>query len=173
MKVPEGIKREKNQVCKLNKAYGLKQAARCQFEEFEKALKKKGFENSPVDRCIYILDSTDVSKKIYVVLYVDDLLIVTASIEIMNRFKNYLMNRFSMVDLTEIKLFLGLRIERTRKKITLDQNTYIRRVLRKFNMDSCKPINNFLETKLDFKTLNSDEKYNAPCRSVIRCVYEI
>lgn len=54
MKVPEGIKCKNNVVCKLNKAlYGLKQAARCWFEEFEIALKEKGFQSSPVDRCIY------------------------------------------------------------------------------------------------------------------------
>lgn len=40
-------------------------------------------------------------------------------------------------------------------------------------MDSCKPINTSLETKLDFKALNSDEKYNAPCQSVIRCLMYI
>lgn len=64
MKVPEGIKCNEDFVCKLNKAlYGLKQAARCWFEEFETALKEIGFKNSPVDRCIYILDLGHILKK--------------------------------------------------------------------------------------------------------------
>ena len=125
MKVPEGIKNEDNKVCKLNKAlYGLKQAARCWFEEFEKALTEKGFKNSPVDRCIYILDRGDISKNIYVVLYVDDLVVVTANIETMNSFKNYVMNKFLMVDLKEIKLFLGIKIARENNQISLDQSAY-------------------------------------------------
>lgn len=36
MRVPDGIKNEKNLVCKLNKSlYGLKQAARCWNEVFD------------------------------------------------------------------------------------------------------------------------------------------
>ena len=38
MRVPDGVKCNDNQVCKLNKAlYGLKQAAICWFETFEKS----------------------------------------------------------------------------------------------------------------------------------------
>ena len=83
----ERIKSESNQVCKLNKAlYGLKQAARCWFEKFEKVLTEKGFKTSPVDKCIYILDRFDLLKNIYVILYVDDLVIVTADIDTMASF---------------------------------------------------------------------------------------
>lgn len=46
MKVPQGVKCKDNQVCKLNKAiYGLKQAARCWFETFERCLVEKGFQS--------------------------------------------------------------------------------------------------------------------------------
>ena len=39
MRVPDGVKCHNNQVCKLNKAiYELKQATRCLFKTFEKAL---------------------------------------------------------------------------------------------------------------------------------------
>lgn len=171
MKVPEGIRNEGNKVCKLNKAlYGLKQAARCWFEEFEKALTGKGFKNSPVDRCIYILDKGDITKNIYVVLYVDDLVIVTENIETMNSFKNYLMNKFLMVDLKEIKLFLGIKIIRKDNQICLDQSAYIKTILRKFNMRDSKPVNSPLENKLDYVALNSDESIDAPCRNAIGCL---
>ncbi|CAK9800989.1 Copia protein [Anthophora plagiata] len=44
MKVPQGVMSKSNEVCKLNKAiYGLKQAARCWFEIFEKSLVERGF----------------------------------------------------------------------------------------------------------------------------------
>lgn len=171
MRVPEGVNSKVNQVCKLNKAiYGLKQAARCWFEVFEQTLIEKGFKNSLVDRCIYILDKGNVMNNIYVVLYVDDLVIATASIDTMNSFKNYLMNRFCMTDLKDIKLFLGIRIMREENKITLDQSAYIRIILNKFNMADCKPISTPLESKLNYEELNSDEKVDAPCRNLVGCL---
>lgn len=171
MKVPEGVTCDNNQVCKLNKAlYGLKQAARCWFEIFEKALKEKGFKNSSVDRCIYILDKGNVLENIYVVLYVDDLVIATAKIETMNSFKNYLKIKFCMTDLNEIKLFLGIKIERNGNKISMDQNAYIKTILHKFNMSDCNPINTPLENKLDYTALNSAEEYDAPCRNLVGCL---
>ena len=57
MKIPEGMKDKPNFVLKLNRAhYGLKQAARCWFEIFDQTLRKMGFQNSEVDRCVYLLD---------------------------------------------------------------------------------------------------------------------
>lgn len=171
MEVPEGIYSENNYVCKLNKSlYGLKQAARCWFEVFERSLIEEGFQNSSVDRCIYILNNGDISKNIYVVLYVDDLVIACANSETMNNFKRYLKSKFEMTDLKEIKLFLGIKITRSFDKITLDQSTYIKTILSKFNMHDCKPVNTPLENKLNYEALNSDEKYNAPCRNVIGCL---
>ena len=171
MKVPEGVASNRDQVCKLNKAlYGLKQSARCWFEIFEKALKEKGFQNSSVDRYIYILDRGEVFKNIYVVLYVDDLVIATANNETMKSFKNYLMNKFCMVDLKDIKLFVGIKIERSDNEITLDQSAYIKTILNKFNMYDCKAVSTPLENKLDYVALNSDEKYDAPCRNLIGCL---
>lgn len=78
MKVPQGIDNKDNFVCKLKKAlYGLKQSDRCWFEIFEETLLELGFKNSSVDRCVYFLDRGDVRKNVYVVLYVDDVVIVT------------------------------------------------------------------------------------------------
>lgn len=171
MKVPEGIKNQGNQVCKLNKAlYGLKQAARCWFEEFDKALTEKGFKNSPVDRCIYILDRGDILKNIYIILYVDDLVIVTGNSETMSNFKNYMMNKFLMVDLKEIKLFLGIKIMRKNNQICCDQSAYITTILSKFNMSDCKPVSSPVECNINYVALNSDETYDAPCRNAIGCL---
>ena len=175
MKVPEGIVcNNKNLVCKLNKTiYGLKQAARCWFKTFKKALLEKGFQNSPADRCIYVLDRGHVSKNIYIVLYVDDLVIVTADIGTLNSFKTYLMNKFCMTDLKEIRLFLGIKIERNNDSIILNQSAYIKTVLCKCNMHECNPINTPLENKLKYEVLNSDDSCNAPCQNLIGCLMYI
>ncbi|CAD6238878.1 GSCOCG00012546001-RA-CDS, partial [Cotesia congregata] len=150
--------------------YGLKQAARCWFEAFESTLKEINFQNSPADRCIYILDLGDISKNIYVVLYVDDLVIATQDKNTMNNFKEYLMHKFQMVDLKEIKLFLGIRVTRENNIIMLDQNAYVNSVLEKFNMQDCNPVITPLEPKINYDSLNSDENCGKPCRSIIGCL---
>lgn len=174
MNVPEGVSSHGDSVCKLNKSiYGLKQAARCWFEVFEKALTEKGFQSSSVDRCIYILDRGDINKNIYVVLYVDDLVIATANVNTMNNFKRYLMNKFSMTDLKDIKLFLGIKVERSKDKISLDQSAYIRTILEKFKMIDCNSVSTPLPSKLNYEALNSEEYHDAPCRSLIGCLMYI
>ncbi|CAK9796153.1 Copia protein [Anthophora plagiata] len=174
MKVPQRVISKSNEVCKLNKAiYGLKQAARCWFEIFEKSLVEKGFRSSSVDRCIYILDKGNIFKNIYVVLYVDDLVIATANRETMTNFKNYLMNRFRMTDLSDIKFCLGIKVDRENNKITLDQTAYINTVLKNFNMYECNPVSTPLPSKLDYVALNSNDKCEAPCRNLIGCLMYI
>lgn len=174
LRVPEGVSCKEGYVCKLQKALdGLKQAARCWFEVFEHALKEKGFQNSSVDRCIYILDKGYICKNIYVVLYVDDLVVVCADINTMTSLKRYLMSKFEMTDLNEIKLFLGIKITREGDQVYLDQSAYIKTVLTKFNMHECKPVSTPLENKLNYDALNSEERYDVACRNVIGCLMYI
>ena len=171
MKVPEGVKCNPNVVCKLNKSlYGLKQSARCWFETFEKVLSEVGFKNSAVDRCVYILDKGNVFNNIYAILYVDDLVIVTRNNNVMSEFKNYLANKFSMSDLREIKLFLGIRILRDETSMSLDQQAYINVILRQFNMYECTPYESPLIENLEFDKLELNEYYDAPCQNLLGCL---
>lgn len=171
MTIPQGIEHKGDKVCKLNKAlYGLKQTARCWFEIFEKTLLSKGFKNSAVDRCMYILNKGNVQQNIYVLLYVDDLIISCANIKLMNDFKVYLMNQFKMTDLKEVKHFLGIKIERNENSISLSQTAYINNVLNKFKMQECNPVSTPLPVKIDYELLNLEEEYNAPSRNLIGCL---
>ena len=53
-----------------------------------------------------------------------------------------LANSFAMKDLGAAKKILGMRITRDRKnlKLTLSQNEYIQKVLKRFNMHNEKPV---------------------------------
>ena len=59
-------------------------------------------------------------KNIYVILYVDDLIIVTKEIKRMNEFKEYLKSKFHMTDLKNVNLFLGIHITRENNILTLN-----------------------------------------------------
>lgn len=172
MRVPEGVAVQTNNVvCKLNKAlYGLKQSARCWYECFNTIMIERGFQNSPADNCLYFLDRGHVHKNIYIILYVDDLVIATKDINTMNNFKRFLLKQFEMVDLKEINYFLGIKIERTNSEISLDQTTYLKSILKKFNMSECNPVSTPLPVKLNYSELNSEDNYDAPCRNLIGCL---
>ena len=87
-----------------------------------------------------MLDKGDISKNIYVILYVDDLILVTKHINTLNNFKRYLNSKFSMSDLNDVKLFLGIRINRKSDCITLDQSAYVKTILNNFGMSDCKVV---------------------------------
>lgn len=156
MSVPEGINiTQKNVVCKLNKSlYGLKQSARCWFQRFDEILKQHNFMSSTGDRCLYFLNKDHMYENIFVIIYVDDLVIITGKMDTMSNFKNYLTKHFRMVDLKEINLFLGIKIQRNETEISLDKSVFLKTVLNKFNMIDCKSVNTPLQVKLKRIKLN-------------------
>ena len=71
----------KKMVCKLKKSiYGLKQASRQWYNKFHQVIASFGFEMSMVDECVYHKFSG--SKHIFLVLYVDDILVRPEKISI-------------------------------------------------------------------------------------------
>lgn len=171
MELPCGLDNESNKglICKLNKSlYGLKQAARCWFEKLDGELKLIGFKESLADPCVYFIKGNSVQEDIYIVLYVDDLVIITGDMEKLAYIKGVLMKKFEMVDLNEIKLFLGIRITRTADTICFDQSAYTKSVLTKFRMENSKPVATPMEAKLDHVALSEDNvNCEAPIRSAI------
>lgn len=170
MKVPPGIPKRSGQVCLLKKSiYGLKQSSRCWYQKFDYILRKLGFKNSYYDPCLYILENSN--ELVYVILYVDDVLIACKSKQKMNFIKMQLTEHFKMVDLGPVKLFLGIRVNRIGENcISLDQGVYLNSVLKKFNMDQCKPNKIPIEIKLDHIELDKKLEGNKPCQSAIGCL---
>jgi hypothetical protein len=84
MKKPKGfvVKGKKELVCKLKKSlYGLKQSPRMWYQKFDTYILRLGFVRSRDDQCVY---SKQVSNHfIYVVLYVDDMLLVGDNMDVL------------------------------------------------------------------------------------------
>ena len=101
-----------------------------------------GYSRSEYDSCVYykVLDN---SAYIYLLLYVDDMLIATKSKSEVNRLKSQLSKEFDMKDLGEARKILGMEIKRDRKsrKLWLSQGNYIEKVLEKFRMEKSKQVN--------------------------------
>jgi hypothetical protein len=77
---------------------------------------------------------------VFLVLYVDDILLIRNNILLMEDVKASLRKSFSMKDFREASYILGIKIYRDRSKrlIELSQSTYIDKVSNMFNMNESK-----------------------------------
>jgi len=75
---------------------------------------------------------------IYLLLYVNDMLIVSKSRFTINKVKKDLSSEYEMKDLGEEKKVVGMEIERDRKgdKVSLMQKRYLKMVHQKFNINN-------------------------------------
>jgi len=71
---------------------------------------------------------------IYLVLYIDDMLIASTNRSSIDKLRVRLLSKFEMKDLGEAKRILGVEIERDRVKgkVSLTQKAYLQKVLQKF-----------------------------------------
>ena len=67
-----------------------------------------GFINNKFDQCIYMKVSG--SKFIFMVLYVDDILLASSDVNVLNDTKRLLSANFDMKDLGETSFVLGIEI---------------------------------------------------------------
>ena len=123
-------KGKEHMVCKLKKSiYGLKQASRQWYLKFNDTIVSFGFKENTVDRCIYLKVSG--SKFILLVLYVDDILLATNDLGLLNETKKFLSSSFEMKDVGEATYVIGIEIfcDRSKGLLGLTQKTYINKVL--------------------------------------------
>ena len=142
---PDGFKvaRKENWVCKLNKSlYGLKQSPRQWYKRFDQFMIGQNYTRSNFDHCVYFRKLQDGSF-IYLILYIDDMLITSRNQEEICRLKAQLSKEFEMKDLGEAKKILDMEIARDRQRGTLclTQKQYSKKVLQCFGMsEKTKPV---------------------------------
>ncbi|RKF55095.1 Retrovirus-related Pol polyprotein from transposon TNT 1-94, partial [Golovinomyces cichoracearum] len=120
-------------VLKLNRSLeGLKQSGRVWNRCISKSFKDFGLLPTLADTSVFV--SKD--KALIVALYVDDLLIFSSDPTRIKELKNYLLDRFRVRDMGTAPLILSISITRDRenKKITLDQEHYIRNLMEKYDI---------------------------------------
>ncbi|GKF43381.1 retrotransposon protein, putative, ty1-copia subclass [Tanacetum coccineum] len=120
MEQPEGFVNPKypNRVCKLKRSiYGLKQASRQWNKRFDDEIKTFGFSQNADEPCVYLKASG--SNVTFLILYVDDILIMGNGIPLLQDVKSYIGRCFAMKDLGEAAYILGIKIyiDRSRRLI--------------------------------------------------------
>ncbi|KAL9256969.1 Retrovirus-related Pol polyprotein from transposon TNT 1-94-like protein [Drosera capensis] len=114
MRQPEGfsIEGKEDYVCRLHKSlYGLKQSPRQWYKKFDSFMIKHGFNKSPYDCCVYHKKVSDASL-MYLLFYVDDMLIATRDMVEIKKLKVLLNTEFDMKDLGAAQKILGMEIIR-------------------------------------------------------------
>jgi hypothetical protein len=89
----------------------------------------------------------------------DDLIILTSNVNILKWLKSRLEDEFDMSDLGELHYCLSAEFERDRANhtITMSQRKYIEEVLKRFNMEECKPIGTPLDVHSKLLKLTEEE----------------
>ncbi|KAL5740548.1 hypothetical protein ACOSQ2_029728 [Xanthoceras sorbifolium] len=144
MQQPEGfeIEGKKDHVCLLKKLlYGLKQSPRQWYKRFDSFMVGHGYSRSQYDSCVYLRKLKDGSF-VYLLLYVDDMLIAAKDMFELNKLKSELSGEFEMKDLGAAKKILGMEIRRDKAagKLYLTQKSFVEKVLERFGMKNAKPV---------------------------------
>jgi hypothetical protein len=107
--------------------------------KFDRTIKCFGFKENIEDNCVYTKFKN--GKYIFLILYVDDILLASSDVNLLMETKKFLSSNFDMKDLGEASFVLGIEIHRDRRKgvIGLSQKAYIKKVLKKFSMHACSP----------------------------------
>ncbi|KAG8477680.1 hypothetical protein CXB51_027679 [Gossypium anomalum] len=127
-------------VCRLTKAlYGLRQAPRAWFDKLKQFIVSAGFTVSKSDASLFVRLSSD--HTIYVLVYVDDIVITGSSVDEINCFVQMLYNQFALKDMGELHYFLGIEVSKSSSgSIHLCQRKYIRELLTRSSMANARSV---------------------------------
>ncbi|GJT04454.1 retrotransposon protein, putative, ty1-copia subclass [Tanacetum coccineum] len=159
---PEGFvdPNHPRKVCKLQRSiYGLKQASRSWNKRFDEEIKRFGFTQNLDEPCVY--QKASGRNVTFLILYVDDIIIMGNHIPSLQSVKDYLGKCFAMKDLGEAAFILGIKIYRDRSKrlIGLCQNAYMDKILKRYKMDNSKRGHIPMQERLD---LNKSQGAQTP-----------
>lgn len=133
------IQGKEDMVYKLYKAlYGLKQASLAWYSKIDSYFLLQGFKRSENEPTLYmkIEETGDI---ILVCIYVDDIVCLSSSVDLITKFKYQMKSDFEMTDLGLLTYFLGIEVTQDDNGVFISQRKYTQDLLKKYNMLSCKP----------------------------------
>jgi hypothetical protein len=104
-----------------------------------------GFAEAKSDTFLFVFRRG--SDTVYLLLYVDDIILTASSTELLRRTISALQREFSMKDLGPLHHFLGITVERRPDKLFLHQRTYTLDILQRAVMTDCKPCSTPVDLK--------------------------
>ena len=126
-------------VCSLQKSiYGLKQAPRAWYNELRSGLLELGFFNSKSDSSLFIFNRDGIL--LYVLVYVDDLILTGNNSQFLQHVIKSLGERFSLKELNDLHYFLGVEVIPVQQGLFLSHNHYVHDLLTRLKMVGAKEV---------------------------------
>uniref|UniRef100_A0AAV1UF45 Integrase catalytic domain-containing protein n=1 Tax=Peronospora matthiolae TaxID=2874970 RepID=A0AAV1UF45_9STRA len=148
--IPEGVELDSTFDCLelVKSIYGLKQASRVWNETFDEYVCSIGFQVSDFDPCLYI--KTSDGHCVFILVYVDDVLVTGSSLELILQTKNDLKTRFEMTDSGKCAF-----------------RRYVDDILKRFGMDDCKAVASPVDMSSRLVSSDATTKVDAPFREAV------
>ncbi|GJX43651.1 putative RNA-directed DNA polymerase [Tanacetum coccineum] len=105
---------------------------------FHKKVTQFGFSRSEDESCIYVKVSGSVV--VFLILYMDDIILIKNDILMLQSVKDWLGKCFAMKGLGDATYILGIKIykDRSKRLIGLSHDTYLDKILKRFKMENSK-----------------------------------
>jgi hypothetical protein len=96
--------------------------------KFDRTIKDFGFKENVEDNCVYAKFKN--GKYIFLILYVDDILLASSDVSLLLETKKFLSLKFDMKDLGEASFVFGIEVhqDRTKGVLGLSQKLYIEKI---------------------------------------------
>ena len=131
---------ESDLVCKLRHSlYGLKQSPRTWFGRFSSVVQEFSMTRSTSDHSIFY-HHTSSRQCIYLIVYVDDIVITSIDQDGIRKLKQHLFSHFKTKDLEKLKYFLGIEITQSKPDMVMSQRKYVLDILEETGMLDCKHV---------------------------------
>ena len=149
MTPPQGLFSSFVAVCKLKRSlYGLRQAPRAWFENFQTTLLGFSFTQSRYDSSLFI--QTTAASIVLLLIYVDDMVITGSDHVSIQHLKRQLQASFHMKDLGNLNYFLGLEVNSHPKGLFLHQHKYTDDLISLAGLQSAAPLDTPLEVNAKY-----------------------
>jgi histone deacetylase 1/2 len=147
LRQPHGYveKSHPNFVCKLDKAlYGFKQAPHAWYAWLCCKLEALVFIPYKADSSLFYYNKG--RHAMFVLVYVDDMIVVSSSHEATNALLKDLEKEFALKDLGDLHYFLGIEVKRNSDGLILSHGKYAEDIIKRVGMHHSKPVNTPMST---------------------------
>ncbi|GJX55753.1 retrovirus-related pol polyprotein from transposon TNT 1-94 [Tanacetum coccineum] len=134
-------------VYRLKKAlYGLKQSPRAWYDTLSRFFLDNKFSKGAVDLTLF---TRKTGKHILLIqIYVDDIIFASTDPKACDIFSNEMSSKFQMSMMGQMSFFLGLQVSQSPGGIFINQSKFALEILKKFEMDSCNPVDTPMADRL-------------------------
>jgi hypothetical protein len=147
------FEKNKDLVCKLKKAlYDLKQTSKMWYDIIHKFLIDLSFKRSNSNHEVFIKND------IFLIMYVDDLLLFDLNLNDLRDIQNQLKRRFKMTNLRQLSHYLDMKIIISQNKLVLIQSIYLKKILKQFEMNDCKSISTSMKSRVINSLMSATNK---------------